>query len=184
MAEQESSGFTTVLIMVVLVATAGAGVYFFSQKTEPASEPDRPQKKPLGRIPPTWAFTDLEGKQTQIGDLRGKVVFINLWATTCPPCVREMPSIQALYESLSGSDFAFVILSPEPADKVKAFVKKQGWSVPIYLATEGVPPVLNVGAVPVTVIVNRDGEVVSRTLGAPPEGWDTGTARALLKKAS
>ena len=129
-------------------------------------------------------MTDLDGKEKQMSDLRGKIVFMNLWGTTCPPCIAEMPSIQALYEATKGSDVAFVILSPEPAETVKAFVKDRGWSLPIYVATQGVPRVLNVGVIPVTIVVNRQGEVIFRKEGAPPEGWNTDKFRAFLKKVS
>jgi thiol-disulfide isomerase/thioredoxin len=182
MSERESPAVMTSLILLVLLLVGGAGAYYFSQKIEAPTEPGEPKKEHLGRIPDSWAFSDLEGKQTQLGDLRGKVVFINFWGTTCPPCIQEMPSIQALYESLKGSDVVFVILSAEAPERVRAFVKKQGWSLPIYVASERMPPVLATGFIPTTVLVNRRGEVVYRQIGG--KDWNTEEVRALLKKVS
>lgn len=135
--------------------------------------------KSLGKLPDSWAVTALDGKDIEMRELRGKVVFINRWATWCPPCVAEMPGIQALYESLKDSGIVFLIVSEEKSTKVKEFAKKKGWSLPIYLATEGVPPILDPGVVPVSYVVNRKGDIVFEMQGAMD--WDTDEARKFLK---
>lgn len=135
--------------------------------------------KVLGKLPGSWGVTSLDGKQIDMSQLRGKVVFINRWATWCPPCVEEMPGIQALYESVKDADIAFLIVTNEAAAKVKSFVKNKGWALPVHIATEGVPPILDPGVVPVTLIVNRKGEVVFEMQGAMD--WDTDQARTFLK---
>jgi thiol-disulfide isomerase/thioredoxin len=189
MEERETPAITTALILAVLVLAAGVGVYYFTETAEtPPPQAARPQEGPqfkevvLGRLPEDWAVTDLDGKELTMRQLRGKVVFLNQWATWCGPCVHEMPSIQALYESLRGQDIAFVILSNEQPDTVKSFVKKRGWSLPVYVVAEGVPPVLQTRLIPVTFVINRRGEVIFRQEGSMD--WNTDTVRAFLKKVS
>lgn len=134
--------------------------------------------KSLAKLPGSWAVTSLDGKEIDMSELRGKVVFINRWATWCGPCVEEMPGIQALYESVKGSDVAFLIVTTEKAAKVKDFIKKRGWTVPVYIATDRLPPILDPGVIPVTCIANRKGEVVFELQGAMD--WDTDQARKFL----
>lgn len=141
--------------------------------------PDPAKLVPLGKLPASWAVTGLDGKEVSTEDLRGKVVFINRWATWCGPCVVEMPSIQALYESLKDSDIAFVIVSNEKADKIKEFVKKKGWNLPIYVATEGLPPVLRSEYIPATFVVDSAGNIVYRIQQVMD--WDTDAARRFLR---
>ena len=181
---RQSPALLSAIILLLLVVGAGGAAYYLSHRPEPDSQQEAIKERRLGRIPDTWGFTSLDGKEMQMKDLAGKVVFINLWGTFCPPCIGEMPSIQELQETLKGSEVAFVILSPEPMAKVKPFVKEHGWSLPFYVATEGVPPVLSRGVVPVTIVVNRKGEVVFRLEGAPRDGWNTKAFRAFLSKIS
>jgi thiol-disulfide isomerase/thioredoxin len=170
-----------VLLVAVLVA-AGLFLYFGNQGPPAPSEfPPVDQLPVLGTIPASWSVTDLDGKEVSAEDLRGKVLFINHWATWCPPCMAEMPSIQALYESLVGSNVAFLIVSEEQPDKVRKVVTQKGWSMPIYLASERLPPVLeSEGRIPATFIADRKGRVVFRLVGA--KDWNTDDVRQFLTK--
>jgi thiol-disulfide isomerase/thioredoxin len=173
------------IIWLVLVLALGAGLYFYLQKPEPPAAENQSFKEVVqGRLPDDWAIADLDGKEITVRELRGKVIFLNHWATWCGPCVGEMPSIQALYDSLRGSDVAFVILSREKPEAVRAFLKDKNWSLPMYIAVEGMPPILQTEGIPATFIINRKGEVVFGKVGAPREGWDTDAVRAMLKKVS
>ncbi|MBI5810991.1 MAG: TlpA family protein disulfide reductase, partial [Deltaproteobacteria bacterium] len=81
-----------------------------------------------GRDSMDFTLPDLDGKVSSLRDYRGKVVFLNFWATWCKPCEEEMPSMQALYESLKDKPFEIVAVSvdSEGSDVVKAFAKKYG----------------------------------------------------------
>ena len=70
--------------------------------------------------------TDLEGKSRKVADFKGKVVFLNFWATWCRPCLMELPSIQKLHAQFKDRDVAFVIVSEETPDVLKAFAGKAG----------------------------------------------------------
>src|ERR1700680_3543512 len=102
-----------VLPAVVLVAGGvGDGLFLFLGTNPPPSEcPAIDKLEVLGTIPEGWSVTGLDGKEVSAGDLRGKVLFINHWATWCPPCMAEMPSIQGLYNSMKDPDVVFLIVS-------------------------------------------------------------------------
>jgi thiol-disulfide isomerase/thioredoxin len=173
-----------VLPVILLVAVVvGAGLFLYlghNGPPRPSEFPPIDKLQVYGTIPEGWSVTDLDGKEVSAGELRGKVLFINRWATWCPPCMAEMPSIQALYQSLLGANIAFVIVTREKPDKVQQTVAKNGWSMPIYLATERFPPVLEAEVIPVTFIADRKGRVVYRKEGS--RDWNTDDVREFLRK--
>jgi thiol-disulfide isomerase/thioredoxin len=169
-----------VVLIVAVFFAAGVFLFMFMWKSVPSEFPDPDQLKVLGTIPANWSVTSLDGKEVSAGDLRGKVLFINRWATWCPPCMAEMPSIQALYTSLVGANVAFLLISEEKPSKVQQMATKEGWTMPIYLATEGFPPVLETQGIPATFIADRKGRVVYRMVGG--KDWNTDDARGFLQK--
>jgi peroxiredoxin len=118
-----------------------------------------------------FTLPDLAGTPVRLSDLRGKIVFVNLWATWCPPCRAEMPSMQALYDRLKGRDFAMLAIAEDtnPAD-VTAFVQELGLTFPILLDTDNrLPGRLGVTGYPETFVIDRDGRVIKHVIG--PEEW-------------
>ena len=111
--------------------------------------------------------------------LRGRVLFINLWATWCAPCVAELASIAALRDSLRADDVAFLIVSPEEPARVEAFLRRQRYDLPAYLEAQAIPPAYGLEALPTTVIVDRLGRIVLRHRGAAD--WDTAPVREFLR---
>lgn len=120
-----------------------------------------------------FALRDLSGAEVRLADLRGKIVFLNLWATWCPPCRAEMPSMEALYQRLKGRDFAMLAVAEDtnPAD-VAAFVKELGVTLPVLLDTDNrLPARYGVTGYPETFVIDRDGQVIKHVIG--PEQWDS-----------
>ncbi|RYZ54706.1 MAG: TlpA family protein disulfide reductase, partial [Chitinophagaceae bacterium] len=96
---------------------------------------------------PSFTVQDVDGKTINLQSLKGKKVFVNLWASWCPPCRREMPSIEKLAKSVDKNKVAFVLLSlDDNFNKAKAFAKQQQLSLPIYYPTENLPELFNVDA--------------------------------------
>ncbi|KUG08548.1 TlpA family protein disulfide reductase [Solirubrum puertoriconensis] len=110
----------------------------------------------------------LDGRSITLGELRGRVVVLNLWATWCPPCVAEMPSLQRLHEQLQpGTDrvsLALVSVDDSP-EKVRKFVARRGFSMPIYTLNGNVPRVFDTQSIPTTFIIAPNGDIVSRHEG-------------------
>lgn len=97
--------------------------------------------------------------------LKGKTVLINLWATWCPPCVAEMPDLQALYENV-GKEVAFVMISQDDSpEKAKAFIERKGYTFPVYMLTANLPEVFATNSIPTTFVLDSEGNIRSKKVG-------------------
>lgn len=110
---------------------------------------------------------DQKGNKVSLENLKGKVVFINFWATWCGPCIAEMPSIQKLYDKFKdNSDVVFVILEVE-GNKAKAdkFMQNKKLNLPLYYPAGKIPAEFFRGSLPTTVILDKEGNIAHRTEG-------------------
>jgi len=113
----------------------------------------------------------LDGKQTSLRDLKGKVIFLNLWAAWCPPCIAEMPGIQKLYRETDTSRVAFVMLSlDENRDKARRLMKRKGFTFPAYFPASTMPAVYATRSIPTTFVISKRGEIVARHEGMADYG--------------
>ena len=116
------------------------------------------------RIPSEdFILTILGGDEQALADYRGKIVFLNFWATWCPPCRDEMPSMQVLYDELSDEGLEIVAVNVlEAEDTVSAFVEENGFTYPIMLDSDGhVSLRYSVRAYPTSYIIDRAGNVIA-----------------------
>jgi len=111
-----------------------------------------------------WSLTDKEGRQSTFSSLRGEVIFLNQWATWCPPCRAELSSIERLYQHY-GNRVKFVILTSEDPPKVLKYIEKHGYSFPVCFGKVSGPD-LETRSIPATVIINRDGKISVSQKGA------------------
>ncbi|TPE46240.1 TlpA family protein disulfide reductase [Pontibacter mangrovi] len=128
-----------------------------------------------------FKMVDLEGKQVSFESLKGKVVFMNIWATWCPPCVAEMPNIQKLYEKIGSTDkVAFVMLSVDEGgmEKVQKFISKKGFTFPVYMPASQFPQEFYSNAIPTTFIISPEGKIVAKQEGMAD--YDTPEVRDFL----
>lgn len=118
---------------------------------------------------PELRFKDLEGRMHDLAELRGKVVLINFWATWCPPCRREMPSMERLAQTLKGEPFvALAVDVGEDADTIEAFTSQLDTmpTFPILLDTRGRSmKAWKVSGLPTTFLVDKRGQVVASAIG-------------------
>ena len=132
-----------------------------------------------GAYPHSLPMVTLDGQAVNLSDLKGKVVFVNLWASWCPPCRAEMPGIEALYKKVDKSKIAFVMLSlGDNAAKARKFVQAQGYTFPVYLRTADLPAPFDSNSIPSTVILGPDGQVAARHDGMAE--YDTPEFKAAL----
>ncbi len=123
---------------------------------------------------------DLSGKVVSLEDFRGKTVFLNFWATWCPPCIAEMPGIEALFQKTDHSNIVFVMVSvdDDPA-KVEAFLKKNNYSFPVYFLMSTLPKVYYNNSIPRTYILNPEGFIASQKVGMA--NYNTANFQAFLE---
>ena len=123
----------------------------------------------------------LDGKTVNFESLKGKVVFMNIWATWCPPCVAEMPNIQKLYEKVGSDKIAFVMLSVDEGgvEKVKKFINKKGFTFPVYMPAGQLPQEFYSNAIPTTFIISPEGKIVAKQEGMAE--YDTKEVRDFLQ---
>jgi len=110
---------------------------------------------------PTFTLKDLKGKQVKLEDNRGKIVFLNFWATWCPPCRKEMPSMEKLHTKFKDRDFTMLAVDlREETKKVRVFQEKFKLNFPILLDSDGrVGLRYGVRSIPTTYLIDREGYV-------------------------
>lgn len=124
---------------------------------------------------------DQNGNTLELEELRGKVVFINFWATWCPPCIVEMPDINDLYKELEeDDDIVFLMISLDQSfDKAKQFLEKKGFDFNIYKVEGSIPKELQTQAIPTTFVVDTEGHIAQKHLGA--QSYNTDAFKNFLK---
>jgi len=122
----------------------------------------------VGSMAPDFTLKDLKGNPVSLSRYRGKVVFLNFWATWCPPCRAEMPDMERLYEVFGGQEFIMLAVNVEDdVEAVKAFLKDHPHSFPVLLDVEASAQNLyGVFRFPETFLIDKKGRVVERYLGA------------------
>lgn len=107
-------------------------------------------------------FVDMEGKPVNLADFKGKTVFINLWATWCPPCRAEMPHIEDMYQKVKDTEnleFLMIALDKE-FEKSKKFIDDKEFTFPVVHASYGLNQSLQSESIPTTLVVNPSGEII------------------------
>ena len=121
------------------------------------------------------AFTDGEGHPKRLASYRGKVILLNLWATWCPPCRKEMPALDRLQASFGGPNFEVIALSidRDGLSAVRAFYLHTGIKqLRVYMDKSGQAMAdLGVVAIPTTLLIDRNGDEIGRKVG--PAEWDS-----------
>jgi thiol-disulfide isomerase/thioredoxin len=115
----------------------------------------------------SWDFLDINGKKINLTDYAGKVKFINLWATWCPPCIGEMPEIQGLYNQYKDNkEVVFLMVSDENISKISTFISKKKYTFPVFQSISDTPVGFRSNSIPTTFILSKDNKIVSKTVGS------------------
>ncbi len=133
---------------------------------------------------PTLPFKGEADKALSLADFRGKVVLLNIWATWCPPCREEMPSLDRLNAKRGGADFEVVALSIDrDTALVESFYEEFGIETlrGYFDPSAQAPNLLRAPGVPTTLLIDRNGREIGRALG--PAAWDGEQVEALIDRA-
>ena len=172
-----------ILIFVLFIA---ASYSCNNPKAEPVQETGT--AKTAGLIPapvtislPAFKMVDLKGRSFNLADFKGKKIFVNLWASWCPPCKAEIPSIEKLYSKIDKTKAAFVMLSLDNDFATAAlFAKNNKLTTPVFYPAENLPDLFNVQGIPATFIFDEKGNLIKRIEGG--DEYDTAAYLSLFTK--
>ncbi len=169
------SWITGLLILLSVFVPQGEAVQHFDEALR-LSRPEQPVSAPTFRLP------DLKGKMVALEDFRGKIVFLNFWATWCPPCRAEMPAMEKLFQRMQGKDFVMLAVDfQEERDQVQGFMKQFRLHFPALLDTDGtVAAAYGIRGLPSTYILDRAGKIVAGVVGS--RTWDSQESYAFFEQ--
>jgi thiol-disulfide isomerase/thioredoxin len=178
-----------ILPILLLIIVAGASVYWFQgdvrkvSDAQPASAMAAFIKHPQPKDIAAFSFADGLGVPKDLSNWKGRVVLLNLWATWCGPCRKEMPELAKLQKLLGSADFEVVALSEDlkGVEASSAFLKETGAdNLALYTDQKAtaLAAIQSVG-LPTTLLIDRNGKEVGRLLG--PADWASPEAQALVK---
>ena len=136
----------------------------------------------VGASAPDFTLPDLQGREVSLSDYQGKVVFLNVWATWCPPCRDEMPSMQKVYEDLKGDHFEMIAASIDAGEArvVRRFMEDLGLTFPaLHDRNSQVYKIYQATGVPETFIIDHRGIMAAKFPGALD--WNQGANRKVLE---
>ncbi|MGD9151749.1 MAG: TlpA disulfide reductase family protein [Desulfobacterales bacterium] len=180
------------VLSIILVLVAGVGFYlFYSQYTAVAGSPEQELERLFGNMgilkmphatrPLEIQLKDIFGNTVSLSAFRGKIVFLNFWATWCPTCVVEMPSMEKLHRRFKNQDFVMIAVNMQESEtQVKSFFEKLQLSFTALLDSSGeVAAGLAVNALPTTYFLDKEGRIIGVALG--PREWDNQASIELFK---
>lgn len=145
-----------------------------------------------GTVAPDFTVSTLEGNQVSLSDYQGKVLLVNVWATWCPPCRQEMPSMERLYKALKGEDFEILAVSIDapvgktdavgnPGGDLAAFAEEFGLTFPILHNPSGdIQELYQTTGVPESFVIGKDGVIYKKVAG--PSEWDLPVNQELVRR--
>jgi peroxiredoxin len=135
----------------------------------------------IGKSAPDFTLTDLAGRSWKLSELKGRVVFLNFWASWCPPCRSEVPSIEKLKKHFNPRDLQVVTVSLDSSPpRLQKFLSEEKVTFPVLIGGDEVSRLYKVRGIPTTFIINKRGVIVARETGA--RDWMAPAEIASFKK--
>jgi len=175
-----------ILIALLQVTGLMGSVSYFAQSAMLKTGVRNASAKPLKNPEPfdfNFKVRNTAGEKISFDRYKGKVIFLNLWATWCGPCRAEMPTIQSLFEKMDTTGVEFVILSidrdsDEP--KIARYINQFKYTFPVYRPSGTLPAQIDIDYIPTTLIINKEGKIISKEVGAT--NFDTPKFRKFLSQ--
>ncbi|MFV8346948.1 TlpA family protein disulfide reductase [Flavobacterium sp. ZB4P13] len=124
-----------------------------------------------------WQLVDATGKSVTLEEYKGKIIFINFWATWCPPCIAEMPSMQKLYADYQDK-IVFLFVTTDSFERANAFLVKENLTLPVYQSITNPPLEMESSTIPATYLIDKQGNVIVAKIGAA--NWNSDSFREKL----
>ena len=161
-------------ILLIFLIIISIGIIVLLQTKDSSFNLSGKPRPVKGGPAPNFTLPGLDGKMISLADFNGKVVLLNIWATWCPPCVEEMPSMEKLYQELKDEDFEILAVSIDVSGAIAVipFMKKHKLSFPALTDTKGaIRSLYQTTGVPESFIIDKDGIIVEKVIG--PRAWAT-----------
>ena len=132
---------------------------------------------------PDFCLEGLNGEKIQLKALKGKIIFLNFWATWCGPCKEEMPSMEALYHHFKDRNFIFLTISLDfgGQEPVRKFIEKHRYQFPVLLDPSGKTlDLFEINKIPTTLIIDKNGKMIGRAIG--PRNWSSPEFFSLIEQ--
>jgi len=113
----------------------------------------------VGKLAPDFELTDMNGKQYRLKDLKGKVVVLNFWFTTCVPCIAEMPELNSIKEKYKDREIVFLGLGRDPAGLIKDFLKKHVFDYTLLPDAINAAEAYSISIYPTSIVIDRTGTI-------------------------
>ena len=168
---QKTRGIDPKTIVLVLLILVCGGIFVLLQMKGSSINLTGKPRLEKGETAPDFSVSDLNGQNVSLSDYKGKVVLLNIWATWCPPCVEEMPSMEKLHQEMKDERFAILAVSIDTsgAEVVELFMEKYKLSFTALADPKGVVKGLYQTTVPESFIIDKNGIIAQRILG--PRDW-------------
>ncbi|MCG6939431.1 MAG: TlpA family protein disulfide reductase [Gammaproteobacteria bacterium] len=156
---------TVIFIIAIIVAgTSGFGLHKYIHEQQAVNNPA------IGTQRPEFAAMDANDQLRDISEWDGKLIFLNFWATWCPPCLKEIPDFIELQKTYGDQGFQIVGIAIDNKESVKEYIKESGMNYPTMLVeVEGIDLAKrygnDIGGLPYTAVINRKGEISSTFTG-------------------
>ena len=153
-------------LLAILLVIALVGVVFYMNQTGLDSRDEKPE---VGFYAPDFTLMNEENEKVTLSELKGKPVFINIWASWCPPCKEEMPYIQKAFE-LYGDEVMFLginVTAGDSKEKAIEFMKSNGYHMPILFDYDAsVSKLYRANSIPTSYFIDKDGVIKNKHIGA------------------
>jgi thiol-disulfide isomerase/thioredoxin len=123
------------------------------------------------------AFVDMDGNTYTLEDFDGEVILLNFWATWCPPCRAEMPSLQNLYDDY-GNKIKMILITSEEEQVVADYLNEYNYQLPVYFHRGGIAPSFQVRSIPTTYLISKQGNILTEKTGAA--NWNSASFKEQL----
>jgi thiol-disulfide isomerase/thioredoxin len=172
--------FVIVIALLLIPATRKETAAFFIRLTSfPASTLDSDEQFKVSNSVNNWQLFNLDGQRVSYTELSDKPLFVNIWATWCPPCVAELPGIEELHQQF-GEKVSFILVSNEDPNVIKAFAEKHAYNELPFYYSNSVPPEFSSNSIPTTFILDKNGVVKVNKKGAAR--WNSDKTEKLLEQ--